>query len=211
MTLHSLRPHLKHVVMPIVKLCEKLDISANAVSVVSFVFAAFAGISFYFSQMVSWNYSYLTLIGGLCVFMNAFFDAIDGELARYTQSESKWGDFLDHVIDRYADVFIISGIVFGGFMEGYLYVGVIALVGILLTSYLGTQTQAIGIGRNYGGMLGRADRLVLVILGSIANFIYPYDIYWLPVLGWIVVIFAVTSHITALQRFMHVRKELRIK
>lgn len=208
MTLHSLRPYLKHVVMPIVKVCEKLDISANAVSVVSFVFAAFAGISFYFSQM---DYAYLVLIGGLCVFMNAFFDAIDGELARYTQSESKWGDFLDHVIDRYADVFIISGIVFGGFMEGYLYVGVIALVGILLTSYLGTQTQAIGIGRNYGGILGRADRLVLVIVGSIANFIYPYDIYWLPVLGWIVVIFAVTSHITALQRFMHVRKELRIK
>ncbi|MCK5661579.1 MAG: CDP-alcohol phosphatidyltransferase family protein [Methanosarcinales archaeon] len=209
MTLHSLRPYLKHVVMPIVKVCEKLDISANAVSAVSFFFAAFAGIAFYFSQMVSWNYAYLTLIGGLCVFMNAFFDAIDGELARYTDSVSKWGDFLDHVIDRYADVFIISGIVFGGFMEGYLYIGVIALVGILLTSYLGTQTQAIGIGRNYGGILGRADRLVLVIVGSIANFIYPYDIYWLPVLGWIVVVFAVTSHITALQRFMYVRKELR--
>ena len=37
-------------------------------------------------------------------------------------------------------------------------IGVFALTGVLMSSYLGTQAQAVGVGRYYGGILGRADR-----------------------------------------------------
>ncbi len=39
-------------------------------------------------------------------------------------------------------------------------IGVFALTGVLMASYLGTQAQAVGVGRYYGGLLGRSDRSV---------------------------------------------------
>jgi CDP-diacylglycerol--glycerol-3-phosphate 3-phosphatidyltransferase/archaetidylinositol phosphate synthase len=52
------------------------------------------------------------------------------------------------------------------------WIGVAAVVGTLLTSYLGVQAQAVGVGRYYGGILGRADRLVIIMLASIFYFLY---------------------------------------
>lgn len=48
------------------------------------------------------------------VFLNAASDAMDGALARRIGTADLRGDFLDHVIDRYADIFIVCGIFFGG-------------------------------------------------------------------------------------------------
>ena len=88
-------------------------------------------------------------------------------LARKSGSVSKYGDFLDHVIDRYADVFIIGGACLGGFVDPTI--GIIILTGVLLASYLGTQAQAVGIGRVYGGIMGRADRMVITYSGHFAE------------------------------------------
>ena len=47
------------------------------------------------------------------------------------------------MIDRYADVFIVSGIFLGGYLRADL--GALVITGILLASYLGTQAQAVGV------------------------------------------------------------------
>jgi archaetidylinositol phosphate synthase len=78
---------------------------------------------------------------------------------------------------------------------------------------MGTQAQALGLGRNYGGFLGRADRLVillsvpaLVFFASLVGFSWP----WTP--GPIVLMliyFAVVGNLTALQRFWSGWRALR--
>jgi archaetidylinositol phosphate synthase len=73
-----------------------------------------------------------------------------------------------------------------------------------MASYLGTQAQAVGVGRFYGGMLGRADRLVLIMVVGILGLIFPITFYGLTWLGWLMVLFGVFGHITAFQRFAHV-------
>ncbi len=87
--------------------------------------------------------------------------------------------------------------------------GVFALTGVLMSSYLGTQAQAVGVGRVYGGILGRADRLLLLIIfGIIAAFI-PGAVYaGLTVMDGMLIIFGVLGHITALQRFHETWKQL---
>ncbi|MDD5447531.1 MAG: CDP-alcohol phosphatidyltransferase family protein, partial [Methanocellales archaeon] len=85
---------------------------------------------------------------------------------------------------------------------------VAAITGVLLTSYLGTQAQAVNIGRYYGGILGRADRLVVIFIATIANLLYSDNIYGLPILGWILLLIAITSHFTAIQRFTGIWREL---
>ncbi|HJH32792.1 MAG TPA: CDP-alcohol phosphatidyltransferase family protein [Methanosarcinaceae archaeon] len=202
MTFNYLRPLMSKFIDPIAKVFAKAGISPNVISIISLIFAAMAGIYFYYSN----GEPFLVLIAGIFVFLNSFLDAIDGAIARHLNIAGVKGDFLDHVIDRYSDVFIICGIFLGGHVEWKI--GVITIVGVLLTSYLGTQAQALNIGRYYGGVMGRADRLTLIILASIIYFVYPVYISGFSVLGWVMVVIAIGSHITALQRIIHIWKRL---
>ena len=202
MTFNYLRPFASKFIDPIAKAFAKAGISPNTVSIMSLIFAAMAGVFFYYAN----GYQKIVLIAGLFVFLNSFFDAMDGAMARYLKIASAKGDFLDHVIDRYSDVFIICGIFLGGHVDWKI--GVVAIVGVLLTSYLGTQAQALNIGRYYGGVMGRADRLILIMLASIIYFVYPVCVSGFSALGWVMVAIAVGSHITALQRIIHIWKSL---
>lgn len=185
----------------IVERCISLNITPNKLTMLSFMCAVAAGISFYLSHLIL----HLLLLASCMIFLNALLDGIDGALARRIGPTPK-GDFLDHVMDRYSDVAIFLGIIFGGFCSAE--VGLISIIGILLTSYLGTQAQAVGFGRYYGGLLGRCDRLILCFLSSILNFIYPHRILYFPVLGWFMVLIAILSNFTALQRFVHLWRNL---
>lgn len=202
MALDSFRPYLRNFFENIAKGFAFVGLTANALSIISLMLAVIAGFSFYYSQS---NLDMLLLAGSM-VFLSGFLDAIDGALARYTKKAGPKGDFLDHVVDRYADIFLICGIFFGKYAPWEI--GVVAITGVLICSYLGTQAQAVQLGRYYGGILGRADRLVLLIIFSFLNYAAPTEIYGLQLLGWLLVVFAITSHISAIQRFTHIWKKL---
>jgi archaetidylinositol phosphate synthase len=192
MTLDQFRPHVKNWFNPFVAVSIRLGLTPNAFTVASFLVAIAAGIFFYLNLIVA----ALVMVG-----LNAVFDAMDGALARAMNIEGPKGDFLDHVVDRYADIFIITGIIGGG-NAGWL-IGIFALTGVLMSSYLGTQAQAVGVGRYYGGLLGRADRLLLIMVAGILTLIFPDGALGLQVLGWLLVIFGVLGHFTAIQRFVY--------
>ncbi|CVK31813.1 MAG: CDP-alcohol phosphatidyltransferase family protein [Methanoculleus bourgensis] len=197
MTLDQFRPHVQGIVQPVVNLIRKLGLTPNGLSVASFFVSILAGIAFYAGGVV---------LGVVMVALNAVFDALDGALARDMGVASPRGDFLDHVIDRYADIFIITGIFAGG--AASWPIGVFALTGVLMSSYLGTQAQAVGVGRYYGGILGRADRLVLIMIAGALTILIPGEIYGLNYLGWLLVIFGIFGHYTAFQRFAHVWRNI---
>src|SRR5579859_4520425 len=103
---------------------------------------------------------YLFLPIAALVFAGGVFDVLDGEVARRTGRSSIRGDLLDHVLDRYGDVAVLLGLAASGFAIPPL--ALLALVSLLLASYMGTQAQALGLGRLYRGLLSRADRLLLL-------------------------------------------------
>ncbi|MDD4300802.1 MAG: CDP-alcohol phosphatidyltransferase family protein [Methanomicrobium sp.] len=198
MTLDNYRSRVAFIITPVARGCVKIGLTPNACTILAFIAAVAAGIVFY----KSWVFA-----GVLFVFLNAFFDAIDGAIAREMNSASPRGDFLDHVLDRYADIFIICGI-FAGSLAPWP-IGVFALTGVLMSSYLGTQAQAVGAGRFYGGLLGRADRLVLLIAAGILTVFFPGSLYGMSIMGWLLVVFGLLGHFTAVQRSLHVWKELK--
>lgn len=206
MTLDSLRSKFVFITEPFVNVFDGLHISANTISMTALVFAAMAGVAYSFSFQ-----SPLVLAAALLlVLLNGLFDGLDGALARKNGTASKYGDFLDHVIDRYADVFMVCGIFLGGYLRPDL--GAFVIVGILLASYLGTQAQAVGIGRVYGGIMGRADRMVIIIVATCIQLVYPTEVgaygIQFTVLGWALLIIGALSHVTAFQRIWHTRKQL---
>lgn len=202
MTLDDLRSKSLMVTEPLAALAERAGATPNAISLISMAFALAAGAVYYLSA----GGTSLLYIAALMVLLNAVFDAVDGALARRIGAAEARGDFLDHVIDRYADMAILTGIVLAGYVSEA--VGIFAVMGVLLTSYLGTQAQALSLGRLYGGVMGRADRLVLILAATIANAIYPADIAGLSILGWAIVLITVASHVTALQRTVLIWRRL---
>ncbi|AKB26498.1 CDP-diacylglycerol--glycerol-3-phosphate 3-phosphatidyltransferase [Methanosarcina sp. MTP4] len=202
MTFDALRPFASKVIEPLADLFIRKGISPDVVSIASLICAFIAGLCFYYSPAARG----LVLLAGIFVVLNSVLDALDGAVARKSNKATARGDFLDHVIDRYSDVFIICSIFFAGYVPWQI--GVAAIVGVLLTSYLGTQAQALSLGRYYGGIMGRADRLVVIILSAFVNFAYPATIAGFSILGWAVTLIALTSHITAFQRIHYIWNRL---
>jgi archaetidylinositol phosphate synthase len=167
------------------------------------VFSVIAGLFFYFSKPASELNNFFLLFAALFVFLNGLFDAIDGKVAKLTNTASARGDFLDHALDRYADVFMVGALALSSWCRPPI--GLLAVIGVLLTSYMGTQAQAIGYKRDYSGLLGRADRLALLLVFPIIqhlvldlSFQLPWDI---TIIELVLVYFAVVGNITAVQRF----------
>jgi len=182
-------------------------INPNHLSLVSLAFAFLAGLFFTLQP------AYFLLLGCVMVAMNGLFDALDGEVARITQKESKRGDFVDHVIDRYADVFILAGIAIGAYCS--LFVGLFAVIGVMLASYMGTQAQALGLRREYRGILGRADRLALLTIVPAIQYVliqanrgFANDIIGFSLIGWMMIYFGIAGNATALQRAYKIWKSL---
>jgi archaetidylinositol phosphate synthase len=120
--------------------------------------------------LVRYTTPYLFLLVAVLVFAGGAFDVLDGEVARRTGRTSIRGDFLDHVLDRYGDVVVVLGIAASGFTISWL--ALLGLVSLLLASYMGTQAQAVGVGRLYRGLLSRADRLLLLSAFAFLEFLF---------------------------------------
>lgn len=202
MTLDRFRPLADRMLSPFVAGAVRVGLSPNAISVLAFAVAIAAGGAF----LAAGRAPLLYVAGAVLVFCNGLLDLLDGAVAREQAVESAAGDLLDHVIDRYADIVVVVGLA-GGI--GEWAIGIAAVTGVLMTSYLGTQAQAVGLDRVYGGVLGRADRLTLVgVVGVIAPFV-DVAILSLGLVGWLLVLFAVVGHLTAIQRFYHAMSALR--
>ena len=207
MVLDGQRARVDFALTPLAK--KLINVNPNIISWIGLILALVCGVVFYISGAP--DREWLLLVGAVLVIVSGYFDALDGKIAKLANKCSAKGDYLDHVFDRYADVFMIGGIAFCAYWCNP-YLGMLALVGVLLTSYMGTQAQAIGAPRLYAGLLGRADRVVLstlfpiiqVIMSSIGYgsfFIdlgsWSFDINWLEIMMlW----FAVVGNLTAVQR-----------
>jgi archaetidylinositol phosphate synthase len=194
-----------------------IRINPDVLTWLALVFSIISAVFFYFSSPKLELGNYYLFFAAFFVFLNGLFDAVDGKVAKMTDKASLRGDFLDHALDRYADIFIIGAIALSTWVRPSI--GLLALVGVLLTSYMGTQAQAIGCKRDYSGFLGRADRLVLLMVFPIVQHIglrFHLDLpFGTTILEWVLIYFAVMGNITAIQRFYSTlkwfKKEKKIK
>ncbi len=201
MTLDKLRPLAERLLDPFVGAADRIGLTPDGVSVIAFGFAVVAAGAYAVggTEVVGVGPTpTLYAVGALFVLLNGWMDLLDGALARRQGTDSIAGDLLDHVLDRYADIVIIAGLAVGA--DAYL-LGFLAVTGVLMTSYLGTQAQAVGLDRAYGGLVGRADRLAIIGIVTAVSAVVTAPIAGLTLVGWLLVFLAAVGHLTALQRF----------
>ena len=169
-----------------------VNIDPNVVTVLAFIVALFAGLFFYY------NYVYA---GVLFILLNGFFDILDGEIAKKYKRTSKLGDFLDHTLDRLSDIVILLGITWSTYVPDFY--GYLLIIMTLLISYLGTQAHALTKKRDYGGLIGRADRLFLLIVFGLLTAVDS------NMLCYGVLVLLGLSVITFIQRFYKIYSDLK--
>lgn len=138
------------------------------------------------------------LIGGVLLLVLAPLDALDGALARLRAETSNFGGFFDSVSDRYSEMLVFGGLLVyfqNRFDKGMVLLVYAAAAGSLLVSYTRARGEALGYVVR-GGMLTRFERYLILI---------PSLILGLP--KWGVGIVAVLANVTAVQRFLDVRKQ----
>ena len=154
------------------------NISPNVVSFVSFVIGSLGAIFF----SLKWG-----ILAGLVVQLSSVLDGCDGEIARLQGKSSHFGAFFDSILDRYADSFIIMGLVayclrtiptrqiFNLFRINdalILLIGILALAGTYQVSYSAAKGQA-EFFRDFPRTLqGRDTRLFIIFLVGLAS---PFD------------------------------------
>lgn len=148
------------------------------------------------------------LVFGVLLALSFSFDALDGAVARITCSTSKYGGYLDAVIDRYQELAIYLTL---AYVNDYWLVCFLAISGSLLVSYNKART-AVEIPINndkWPDLTERLERIILVCAGLIFDPIVtmpsPFNESFL---FNIILLTGILTHITAVQRFLRARKML---
>lgn len=197
MVLNDYREQADTLIEPLAKRLTR--ISPNTITWISLLFAFLSGASFVMTEN---DHIYL-LPAFFMLLLSALFDALDGKVARLTGTSTIRGDLLDHVIDRYSDIFVLGGITFSPYCPKEI--GFIAIISVLMLSYTGTQAQAVGGRRHYGGWLGRADRLMLLLVFSLVQYLMiqvndMHEVSGYYPLAWLMVLFIIIGNLNAIQR-----------
>lgn len=179
---------------PIVRLAQRLGITANRVTVAGFGIVVVAALLVAFGQL---------LVGAVVLTAGSLLDAVDGALARATGGSTAFGSFLDSTLDRAAEGILYVGVIaylLGATAEPLwpVILALAALSGSFMVSYTRAKAEAIGLTASVG-LAPRTERLVLIVAG-IALAGMGLEIGLLGAIG----IVAALSAATTVQRIWHV-------
>ena len=138
--------------------------------------------------------------GGVVVIGAGLFDMVDGRVARETNRVTRFGGFLDSVLDRYSDLGVLVGLlVYYARINrfGYIVLTAIVMTGTVMVSYTRARAENT-IPRCKVGFLERPERVVLIIIGALFN--RMAQVLW---------ILAVLSNVTVVSRMMYTWQEAR--
>ena len=140
------------------------------------------------------------VLAGTALLVSGFFDILDGAVARQTGRVTPYGGFLDSVLDRYADLAVAFAVFIYFTSNGdtlWATLTFAAAIGTALIPYMRARAEAAGI-ECKAGLLERPERTMLLVIGL-----------WFGVLRPVILLLAVFTHVTAIQRILIARKSTR--
>jgi len=143
-----------------VRLCVRLGIHPDLVSYASIVAAAGAAVCFWQAQAIP----ALLLVAAVLCYVRLWLNMLDGMVALAAGKASRSGEIINELPDRISDVVIFVGVAHSGLchpLSGY-WVAIFAL----LVAYVGTLGQAVGVQREFSGVMAKPWRMVVLHVGS---------------------------------------------
>ena len=138
-------------------------------------------------------------LAGLVLIAAGAFDLLDGAVARISRGSTRFGGFLDSVVDRYTDFIMLFAILVYTNRHVhthrllYFTLWSLAVVGTATTPYVRARAETV-VDHCKVGFMERAERTVTIIIGALAG-------NWHITL-WILAIF---TNLIAIQRIFYAR------
>lgn len=142
------------------------NITPNAISVASVVFALFAAICFIL--MPSNNYTWLPFLAALFIQLRLLCNLFDGMVAVEGGKSTKSGELFNDIPDRIADPLIIVAV--GYSIPMFSWADSLGwLVGLLavMTAYIRTLASSMGASTDFRGPMAKQHRMALITIASL--------------------------------------------
>ena len=184
------------ILTPSIQFLTSRKIHPNFITTLSCFLSGVSGLT-----MASGN---LRWAGGL-ILVSGTLDILDGAVARLAKRVTSFGAFYDSTLDRYAELAIYFGILFyflnqkGGFHHLLIVWVCLAMGGSFMVSYIRARAEGLGLECKVGFMQ-RPERIVLLGFGAL---------FHENILIGSIILIAVFSNLTAIQRIIHVWKLTR--
>lgn len=147
-----------------------INVTPNQISLLSWALCSVAALLFAVG-----GYGALAIGGGFAQ-LASIIDGCDGEVARFKRMGSEFGGWFDAVLDRYADAFLLFGLLWHVYWPEAspltLTVGFAAIVGSFMNSYTADKYDGLMADRLEQGFrmrLGRDVRVFMIFLGALSN------------------------------------------
>ena len=162
-----------------VHLAVRAGIHPDVFSYASILAAGAAGILFWQSV----RHPKFLILGAALAFLRLWLNMFDGMVAVASGKASKKGEIINDIPDRVSDVVIFIGMAHSSWchrLPGY-WVAIAAL----LVAYVGLFGQAVGVQREFSGLMSKPWRIVVLSIGAIATSIQVHRSapYWIG--GWL--------------------------
>ena len=187
------KSYARKILDPIVSMLTSLGVPPVLVSIVGLLLSIYGAVLVARGQLA---------LGGVFLLLSGLCDVLDGDLARRRGLESRFGAFLDSTLDRVAEFAFFGGFLYymihraGGANDFVFVVTIVALTGSVMTSYARARAEGLGYECTVG-IMERPERIVALTLGLFLGY---------RVLTFILVLLAVTTMITFVQRIVHVHR-----
>ena len=172
---------------PIIRLLMRARITPNQLTLAGLVLAIFAGVLAAIGSLS---------LAALVLLLSGFLDALDGELARQSDSQTPFGAFLDSISDHYGDFAVYLGIAWQMQRSGEhatVLLTLVAMFGSLVGSQIRSRAGMMGLDTKDVGIFTRAERIIVFVLGLLTGFLVPA-----------IALLAFANNLSALQRLRHI-------
>lgn len=198
MNITKYRDRLIHFIDPLARLFAKIGLTPNQITFISLLFGI--------ASALLYAYQHVWLAAG-ALLLSGLFDFIDGGVARINHRESRFGAAIDWIADKYVDCLVIIGIAFSGLADPRI--AAIAVFGSMINTFIKPVVYAeIGFDKREDGKIkdplegvgifGRPETAITLIVFSLLNWV-----------NWAVVIIAVMTNFSAIQRIFYLYRHNR--
>lgn len=190
------------VIAPLERAMVAWRVSPDLFNYLGVAFGVFAAVAYARHSLAAAGW--MVLLGGLA-------DIMDGRIARARGLASAYGEFLDSMLDRFSEAFVFVGLAF--VFEGSALAAaglLLAIGGSMMVSYARAKGAVVGVDCR-GGVMQRAERLVIVAVASLVDGPITSALGWRPgmVLLAAVWVVGVGSLGTAVYRTAYIARALR--
>lgn len=163
----------------LVNVAVRAGIHPDVFSYLSIVAAGIAGVLFWQSS----RHPKFLILGVVFALIRLWLNMFDGMVAVAAGKSSKRGEIINDLPDRVSDIVIFIGMAHSGWCHRLPAYWV--AISALLVAYVGITGQAVGVQREYSGIMSKPWRIALLSVGAVITSIQVHrdTAYWFS--GWL--------------------------